>query len=180
MNRLLLLAAVITGCAWGQAAKPTPESAVHKHARMELAQLIQAIQKMIDWKPGGECNSIGPDGAAVDGKTHPCTIDEELSDHIKLAEIDANIALEAAKCYYRSPCDPSELSLNNLSQKTDLFKKLLAAQDELSVLTTKLRYVDICASVYRKTIDKKAGDMTLRDSEQVSECRSLDLYPPAK
>jgi hypothetical protein len=135
----------------------TPESAVHKHARMELAQLIQSVQKTIDWKPGGEW-----------------TIEEALSDQIAVARSELYLAHEIDKR------DASELSLNNLSQKTDLFKKLLAAQDELSVLTTKLRYVDTCASVYRKTIDKKAGDMTLRDSEQVNECRSLDLYPPAK
>jgi hypothetical protein len=36
-----------------------------------------------------------------------------------------------------------------------------------------LEHVDACVAVYRKTIDKKNADLTVRESEQVKACQSL-------
>jgi hypothetical protein len=52
--------------------------------------------------------------------------------------------------------------------------------DELDTLEKQLKYVDSCIATYHKTIDKKNADLTVRESEQVKACQSLDLYPPAK
>jgi len=39
--------------------------------------------------------------------------------------------------------------------------------------------VEDCRKVYQRTIDKKTYDLTVRETELVAGCRSLDLYPPA-
>jgi|SRR5579871_1435215 len=52
--------------------------------------------------------------------------------------------------------------------------------DELDTLRNQLKYVDLCLATYRKTIDKRNADLTVRESEQVKACQSLDLYPPPK
>ena len=52
--------------------------------------------------------------------------------------------------------------------------------DELDTLQNQLKYVDSCIATYHKTIDKKNADLTVRESEQVKACQSLDLYPPTK
>jgi hypothetical protein len=46
------------------------------------------------------------------------------------------------------------------------------------LLVTQLEHVDSCVTIYHKTIDKRASDLTVRESEQVKACQSLDLYPP--
>ena len=56
----------------------------------------------------------------------------------------------------------------------------LHACDESESLGTQLKYVDSCLAAYHKTIDKKNADLTVRESEQVKACQSLDLYPPAR
>ena len=58
--------------------------------------------------------------------------------------------------------------------------ELPALRDELELSKAKLRYADFCASVYRRTWTKKSSDMTLKDSTEISECRFLDMYPPAR
>jgi hypothetical protein len=52
--------------------------------------------------------------------------------------------------------------------------------DELDRLEDQLKIVDSCLATYHKTIDKKNADLTVRESEQVKACQSLDLYPPAR
>ncbi len=50
--------------------------------------------------------------------------------------------------------------------------------DEIDSLRDQLKFVDSCSATYRKTIDKKNADLTVRESEQVKTCQSLGLYPP--
>ena len=52
--------------------------------------------------------------------------------------------------------------------------------DELDGLEKRLKYVDSCIATYHKTIDKKNADLTVRESEQVKACQSLDLYLTGK
>jgi hypothetical protein len=122
MNRLLLFAAIITECAWGQPpAKPAvhkrPESAEHKRAQLDSDNALLHESEL--W---AERAKLGLDASDI------------------IAEEDRLVA----------------------------FHKL------------RLHFVDICVSIYHKTIDKKASDVTIRESELVKECQSLDLYPPAK
>ncbi|HTB13623.1 MAG TPA: hypothetical protein VK752_18730 [Bryobacteraceae bacterium] len=46
------------------------------------------------------------------------------------------------------------------------------------LLFTLLTSADKCATVYRQTIDKKASDLTVRETQQIDACRTLRLYPP--
>jgi len=45
--------------------------------------------------------------------------------------------------------------------------------EESELLEAQLEHVDACVAVYRKTIDKKNADLTVRESEQVKACQSL-------
>jgi Zn ribbon nucleic-acid-binding protein len=56
----------------------------------------------------------------------------------------------------------------------------VAACEQSELLEPKVEIVDSCISTYHQTIDKKNADLTVRESEQVKACQSLDLYPPAK
>lgn len=40
------------------------------------------------------------------------------------------------------------------------------------------KVVAACSKIYHSTIDKKRGDLTVREEEQVKVCQSLNLYPP--
>ena len=35
-----------------------------------------------------------------------------------------------------------------------------------------------CAAIYKATSDKKMGDLTVKEDQQVRACQSLGLYPP--
>lgn len=35
-----------------------------------------------------------------------------------------------------------------------------------------------CAVIYSRTINKKTGDLTVKETEQIQYCRSIDAYPP--
>ena len=48
----------------------------------------------------------------------------------------------------------------------------------MDLWTTRWEYADTCAKVYRTTGNKKVSDVTVIETEQIKECRSLDLYPP--
>jgi hypothetical protein len=38
------------------------------------------------------------------------------------------------------------------------------------------RLTPVCHRLYRSTIDKKTSDLTVREAQQVSACRLLELY----
>ena len=53
-----------------------------------------------------------------------------------------------------------------------------ACAEGLAAAAEGVEHVDGCLAVYRKTIDKRTSDLTTRETGQISECKSLDLYPP--
>jgi hypothetical protein len=52
--------------------------------------------------------------------------------------------------------------------------------NQLDSLRNRLKQVDPCLAVYHATIDKKASDLTVRQSELITGCKGLGLYPPPK
>jgi hypothetical protein len=50
--------------------------------------------------------------------------------------------------------------------------------DALREAEQQLERVDACLKVYNQTVDKKTSDLTNRETAQIGECRSLNLYPP--
>lgn len=50
--------------------------------------------------------------------------------------------------------------------------------DLLPDLAERLEYADDCMAVFRKTIDKKTSDLTVRENSQIKACMTMDLYPP--
>jgi hypothetical protein len=56
----------------------------------------------------------------------------------------------------------------------------LAACEQSEMLEPQLEFVDSCIATYHQTIEKKNADLTVRETEQVKACQSLELYPPTK
>jgi hypothetical protein len=52
-----------------------------------------------------------------------------------------------------------------------------ALLNETVLITAQLESVDACTKVFRRTIDKKTSDLTVRESKSVKICQDLDLYP---
>jgi len=50
----------------------------------------------------------------------------------------------------------------------------------ISTAKQQVDVADVCLKLYRSTIDKKTSDLTTRESEGISACRSLNSYPPEK
>ena len=64
--------------------------------------------------------------------------------------------------------------------RTQGAKLLLEANAMVDLLKTRLDYADTCAKVYRTTGNKKVSDVTVIETEQIKECRSLNQYPPER
>lgn len=47
-------------------------------------------------------------------------------------------------------------------------------------LKRKMDVTDPCLKLYHETIDKKIGELTTRESDQIQACKAFDLYPPSK
>jgi len=68
-----------------------------------------------------------------------------------------------------------------LVELTPESKKIKVAQDSAKAEQQRRARAELrarCAEVYKATIDKKVGDLTVREEEQVRACRTLGLYPP--
>lgn len=63
-------------------------------------------------------------------------------------------------------------------------KRIFADSDEINaqtdLLQERLEHADACAAIYRATIDRKASNLTVRQSSQVAACNALDEYPPKR
>jgi hypothetical protein len=49
---------------------------------------------------------------------------------------------------------------------------------ECAKLRILLDHTDDCLAVYKKTIDERAADITTRESELITACKALGMYPP--
>jgi TonB family protein len=58
--------------------------------------------------------------------------------------------------------------------------KLAEANARVAVAKAQMDNAETCVLIYKSTIDKRATDLTTRESEGVKACQSLNLYPPQK
>ena len=68
--------------------------------------------------------------------------------------------------------------MKSLKEKLEAYKT--EREQNVTLLKQRVEHVDGCVKVFQVTIDMKPSDLTIRQTEQVKECRSLDLYPPQK
>jgi hypothetical protein len=57
-----------------------------------------------------------------------------------------------------------------------LAKERAAEEARASEERRKIR--DACGLIYKNTADKKVGDVTVKEEQQVRACQALGLYPP--
>lgn len=50
------------------------------------------------------------------------------------------------------------------------------AAEEAAKVADRVRVEANCRAVYRRTIDKKQGDLTVRETQQITACEALDMY----
>lgn len=112
--------------------------------------------------------------------------------------------------YYRQQFEAAQQVYNDTAaKKTDLDgqidalgrkrgghgspEMILLMRTRLAILDRMANYLDVverrkhqldnadnCTALFRTTVDKKTSDLTVRESESVKGCQSLDLYPPKK
>jgi hypothetical protein len=147
----------------GLFAQTTPRPAARKPAakavesKEHAAVRIEAEAKMKDCEAGDEHQSS-----------------ENPGYDIVLRRLKAEVALSQAKL---------EAVGKDESEKARIIvpaEMRLQSCDESKTLEIRLVHVDSCVATYHKTIDKKGSDLTVRESEQVKTCQSLDLYPPQR
>jgi hypothetical protein len=80
-----------------------------------------------------------------------------------------------------SPDTDCEQYARGSDGKVQCLKAVLAVLHEVVILKNalarQLEAVDSCTKLYRQTIDKKQSDLTVRESQAVKACTTLDLYP---
>jgi len=54
----------------------------------------------------------------------------------------------------------------------------IRAQEEAEAAAKAVKLKATCLLVYKSTIDKRTGDLTVRETEQVRACQALGYYPP--
>jgi hypothetical protein len=132
------------------------ESKAHVAIRTQYeAKIKECEQRWLDAKASVESN-INKDSADV------------ARDEAKLRLLKLQLGLTIYQALPDTPGRPCQVHPDG------------TMSDELDTLEKQLKYVDSCIATYRKTIDKKNADLTVRESEQVNACQSLDLYPPGK
>jgi hypothetical protein len=52
------------------------------------------------------------------------------------------------------------------------------AEEDANVAEEQRQVRAACALIYKDTADKKIGDLTVKEEQQVRTCQALDLYPP--
>jgi hypothetical protein len=105
--------------------------------------------------------------------------DANLADLAKLKKEHAEN--EAGLADVLAHHDESSTRAGKLLQESDAqvrMGRIVAAAIQTS--KRQLDVVDSCLKTYQDTIDKKQSDLTTRELDQISECRSLKSYPPEK
>jgi len=109
------------------------------------------------------------EAGVLHGVTSPA-IDLEIS-KLKLRLLQFDQAAEVYKSLTGNPARAC-VALGKLDDEK-------ARKDEYELLDRKLEHVDSCVLVYRTTINKKLSDLTVKETEQIGDCRLLALYPPS-
>jgi hypothetical protein len=73
-----------------------------------------------------------------------------------------------------------KLKAIQLKRDTEAYRIEKAYSDRVAAAALERKKMrDSCASLYRATIDKKLGDLTVREQESIRDCRAMGMYSPA-
>lgn len=109
-------------------------------------------------------------------KRHNELIDQAHQQWLQHAKRMIGLGAEAKPEEKTGEAVPLDL-LRQLSDITSAHDRIVK---DLPDLRARLDHADECTAVYRKTIDQKTSDLTMRESEQIKACQSAGLYPPGK
>ena len=145
-------------------AELAPESAEHQFARQQYEEAIDLLSKLDQQIASIKGQSAGLKSQACRRPDIPLGAEYEAYSDC-LDGQDAMIRMRA--------------TLNARVPPLDNEKRRLTGT-ELPILKLRMEYADQCLAIYTTTIDKKASDLTTRETEQLQACRSANLYPPPK
>lgn len=86
----------------------------------------------------------------------------------------------ASDAFEKSGKEDDGTGLTLMEEVQDYRSAIRAFPAAISTAKHQVEVVDVCLKLYRSTIDKKTSDLTTREIEGISECRSLNSYPPEK
>jgi hypothetical protein len=160
------------------ALKPASESPEHRAFRIRYEGAVEECDRLVAY-----AESVIDKGAAA-GPPIVCAPTGRGSDVQNLVANlkEQNRALEALRKILDGACEgcSSEGQLNAAIKVLESASVGGSSYEKLKDLRTLLEHVDPCVTLYHATIDKKASDLTVRESELIAGCRGLDLYPPSR
>jgi hypothetical protein len=144
-------------------------------------------------KPDGGCEreTKAQDAIRASTNTDAKVVDTESAEHAYAAAelASAQKILDLTKQQYQDLMNKTDAAL----KRHDLTEAQIArgywdsyrgrrnqAQEVVNKRKLQLEHVDECVGIYGATVDKKMSDLTVRETEQVKACKSLDVYPPTK
>jgi hypothetical protein len=160
------------------APKPAHESPEHRAFRIQYERAVEECDQLV-----ANAESIIDKGTAA-GPPVVCGPDNlvqneinNLTEQNKAQDVLVKLLVGCEGCS-RDERRGAQLEaaikvLESVTVSGSLYEKL----KDLRML---LGRVDPCVTLYHATIDKKASDLTVRESELIAGCRGLDLYPPSK
>jgi hypothetical protein len=86
----------------------------------------------------------------------------------------------AREAFEKSGKEDDGTVLTLMWEAQDKRRAIRALPAAISTARQQVEIVDVCLKLYRSTIDKKTSDLTTREIEGISGCRSLNSYPPEK
>ena len=99
-----------------------------------------------------------------------------------LAKLKKGLAKAEAvnDAFEKSGKEDDGTGLTLMQEAQDYRSAIRAFPAAISTAKQQVEVVDVCLKLYRSTIDKKTSDLTTREIEGISGCRSLNSYPPEK
>ena len=137
-------------------------------------------------------SSIRPDKGLlttrINGVTEPVDLDKQLQEIKAKRETEAAAKAEEERkaADAQAKQDAAEtarrrrLAAEQKKKDAELNARLVKerAEDEAKATEERRKVRAACTAVYRDTADKKLGDLTVKEEQQVRACQALGLYPP--
>lgn len=123
-------------------------------------------------------------GRRVDGPVAPGDLKKHCGVYLVIDESPLKIpglfVGSIARYLDGGKCEPSSITYSAFedTKALDAGRKRLTteAAAEAAQQSDRRRLIRLCAALFSRTVDKKVGDLTVRETDQIQACRVLGLY----
>jgi hypothetical protein len=123
-----------------------------------------------------------PEAPVGESPEHAFAVHRYEASVANLAKLKKGLAKAEADrdAFNKSGKEDDGTGLTLMEEAQDYRSAVRALPAAISTARQQVEIVDSCLKMYRSTIDKRTSDLTTREIEGISVCRSLNSYPPAK